>query len=60
MDFAGQFVTDVWHGVLQGRPPAQKTRRLLGSIYRMAFLQAFRDAQEQTNTETLTTESAQG
>jgi hypothetical protein len=43
MDFASQFVHDVWIGVLHGKPPAQKTRRLLGSVYRMAFLQAFRE-----------------
>ena len=43
MNFAEQFVTDVWQGVLNGKPPAQKTRRLLGSVYRMAFLQAFRN-----------------
>ena len=44
--FAEQFVNDVWLGVLQGKPPAQKERRLLGSIYRMAFLQACRQAQK--------------
>ncbi|UJS22923.1 hypothetical protein [Thiothrix winogradskyi] len=43
MDFAHQFVHEVWLGVLHGKPPAQKTRRLLGSVYRMAFLQAFRN-----------------
>lgn len=56
MDFAGQFVNEVWLGVLNGRPPAQKTRRLLGSVYRMAFLQSFRDHDKQAasteNTET--------
>lgn len=51
MDFARQFVTEVWFGVLNGRPPAQKTRRLLGSVYRMAFLQSFRDSQSQTDTD---------
>ncbi|MEN8128900.1 MAG: hypothetical protein ABFS45_01620 [Pseudomonadota bacterium] len=60
IDFARQFVTEVWQGVLQSKPPAQKIRRLLGSVYRMAFLQACRDAQKQTDTETLSTESAQG
>ena len=42
MDYASQFVKDIWQGVLSGKPPAQKSRRLLGSIYRMAFLQACR------------------
>lgn len=42
LTFAEQFVNEVWQGVLNGRPPAQKNRRLLGSIYRMAFLQTFR------------------
>lgn len=58
MDFARQFVTEVWLGVLHGKPPAQKTRRLLGSVYRMAFLQSFRDAQPQADTETSVTEPA--
>lgn len=52
IDFARQFVTEVWHGVLHGKPPAQKTRRLLGSVYRMAFLQSFRDARSSTDDET--------
>jgi hypothetical protein len=43
MNFATQFVNEVWLGVLQGKAPAQKSRRLLGSIYRMAFLQSFRN-----------------
>ena len=60
MDFAQQFVTEVWQGVLHSKPPAQKTRRLLGSVYRMAFLQSFRDADTQADTDTLATESAQG
>lgn len=40
LDVAGQFVHDVWNGVMKGRPPTQRARRILGSIYRMAFLQA--------------------
>ncbi len=64
MDFASQFVHEVWMGVLHGKPPAQKTRRLLGSVYRMAFLQAFRNATaNETNQpieDTATLELAQG
>lgn len=60
MNFAQQFVTEVWQGVLHSKPPAQKTRRLLGSVYRMAFLQSFRAADAQADTDTLATESAQG
>lgn len=60
MAFARQFVTEVWQGALHGRPPAQKTRRLLGSVYRMAFLQSFRDTQQPADTDTPVTESAQG
>lgn len=61
MDYATQFVTDVWQGVLGGKPPAQKSRRLLGSIYRMAFLQACRrqskiNKAEKANTSAITTE----
>lgn len=40
LSFAHQFVNDVWFGVLNGRPPAQASRRVLGSIYRMSFLTA--------------------
>lgn len=64
MDFASQFVHEVWIGVLHGKPPAQKTRRLLGSVYRMAFLQAFRNTTtNETNQpieDTATLEVAQG
>ena len=34
------FVNEVWFGVLKTRAPSQRNRRILGSIYRMAFLQA--------------------
>jgi hypothetical protein len=40
INFATFFVESVWQGVLKQRPPSQSTRRLLSSIYRMAFLQA--------------------
>ena len=56
MNFAAQFVHDIWLGVLQGKPPAQKSRRLLGSVYRMAFLQSFRNNANDATAET-TTES---
>jgi hypothetical protein len=58
IDFARQFVTEVWQGVLNGKPPAQKNRRLLGSVYRMAFLQSFRDAPSQIDTAASVTESS--
>ncbi len=38
--FARRFVEDVWLGVLNGRPPAQASRRVLASIYRIAFVTA--------------------
>ncbi|MEA3278393.1 MAG: hypothetical protein U9Q81_24480, partial [Pseudomonadota bacterium] len=44
--FARQFVDAVWFGVLHGRPPAQASRRILGSIYRMSFLTAPRPKDE--------------
>lgn len=53
MNFASQFVHEVWLDVLQAKPPAQKARRLLGSVYRMAFLQSFLNS----TTETPTTET---
>lgn len=54
MNFATQFVNEVWSGALQGKPPAQRTRRLLGSVYRMAFLQGFRHNSSATTSEELT------
>lgn len=46
LEVASLFVNEVWKGVLQQRPPAQKTRRILGSIYRMSFLLAARNFSE--------------
>ena len=40
ISFATFFVESVWFAVLKQRPPSQTTKRLLSSIYRMAFLQA--------------------
>lgn len=57
MNIASQFVNDIWLGVLHGKPPAQKSRRLLGSVYRMAFLQSFRTNTEQPSTSVALTES---
>lgn len=57
MNVASQFVNDIWLGVLHGKPPAQKSRRLLGSVYRMAFLQSFRTNTEQPSTSEVLTES---
>ncbi|MCF8142439.1 MAG: hypothetical protein K9N21_00825 [Deltaproteobacteria bacterium] len=37
------FVNDVWFGVLAGKSPTQKSRRILSSIYRMAFLKTHHD-----------------
>ena len=47
VSFARQFVNDVWFGVLNGRPPSQTSRRVLGSIYRMSFLNAPRPKGEE-------------
>lgn len=49
LDVAGQFVYEVWNGVLKARPPTQHARRILGSIYRMAFLQAAQASKESQN-----------
>lgn len=57
MNFASQFVREVWIGVLHGKPPAQKARRLLGSVYRMAFLQGFRHSSAETSSSEALTES---
>jgi hypothetical protein len=45
-EVAELFVRDVWLGALKGRPPGQNDRRVIASIYRMAFLTAQR---KQTN-----------
>lgn len=39
---AEQFVREIWQGVLKQRPPTQRARQILESIYRMAFLRAAR------------------
>lgn len=38
VDVAELFVTQVWYGALKECPPNQSNRRILTSIYRMAFL----------------------
>ena len=57
MNFASQFVHEIWIGVLHGKPPAQKARRLLGSVYRMAFLQGFRHSSAEASSSEALTES---
>lgn len=57
LEFAEQFVNQVWLDVLKGKPPAQKERRLLGNIYRMAFLQACRQAQKDRKAASMTAET---
>ena len=39
LDFAEQFVKEIWVGILQQRPPSQTAKRLLSSVYRMSFVQ---------------------
>ncbi len=46
LTIAEMFVHEIWHGVLKQRPPTQRTRRTLGGIYRMAFLQAVHSRSE--------------
>jgi hypothetical protein len=46
LNLAELFVNQVWFGVLGGRAPSQKSRRILSSIYRMAFLQTHRQRAE--------------
>ena len=59
LTFAEQFVDEVWFGVLSGKPPAQKEKRLLSAIYRMAFIQAHRQAQKQRKAEKAARESTE-
>lgn len=51
LTFAEQFVDEVWFEALGGKPPAQKEKRLLSAIYRMAFIQAHRQAHKQRKAE---------
>jgi hypothetical protein len=46
LELAELFVREIWNGVLKRRPPTQRIRRVLGSIYRMSFLQTARIAAE--------------
>jgi len=43
MAVAELFVNEVWHGVMKGKTPSQKSRRVLSSIYRVAFVKAHRE-----------------
>lgn len=45
-EVAELFVNQVWLGVLKGRAPSQRHRRVLASIYRMASLQAHKERVE--------------
>lgn len=45
-EVAGLFVDEVWLGVMKGHFPPQKSRRVLSSIYRVAFLKAHREISE--------------
>jgi hypothetical protein len=42
LDVAALFVRDVWLGALKGKTPSQGDRRVMASIYRMAFVTAHR------------------
>jgi hypothetical protein len=53
-EVATLFVDKVWNEILNGRSPTQSTRRILGSIYRMSFLQASRSQSEETPDSTTT------
>lgn len=46
LELAEFFVREIWNGVLKRRPPSQNNRRVLSSIYRMAFLQTVRNRPE--------------
>jgi|WetSurMetagenome_2_1015567.scaffolds.fasta_scaffold08790_2 hypothetical protein len=42
LDVAELFVQDIWLGALKGKMPSQSNRRVMASIYRMAFVTAHR------------------
>ena len=46
METAAIFVNRVWFPVMKGRFPSQKSRRVLSSIYRVAFLATHKDRVE--------------
>ena len=43
LDVAELFVKEVWLGALKGKTPGQNDRRVIASIYRMAFVMAHRN-----------------
>jgi len=55
--FAHFFVDEVWITVLKQRPPSQRSRRFLSSVYRMAFLQASKNKKLKNKKLTITENS---
>ncbi len=49
-EVAGIFVNEVWKEVFKNRFPTQKTRRVMESIYRVAFLKAHRNIKIELDT----------
>jgi hypothetical protein len=43
VEVATLFIEEVWLGALKGHAPSQRTRRVLGSVYRMTLLQTFKE-----------------
>ncbi len=43
VEVAQLFVEEVWLGALKSHAPSQRTRRVLGSVYRMTLLQTFKE-----------------
>lgn len=50
IELAEFFVKEVWKKVMKGKNPSQKTRRILSSIYRMAFLNTHRERYQEKET----------
>ncbi len=48
-EVADIFVNDVWKGVFKDKYPSQKSRRVMSSIYRVAFLKAHKEMRELQN-----------
>ena len=48
-EVADIFVNQVWKGVFKDKYPSQKSRRVMSSIYRVAFIKAHKEMRETQN-----------
>lgn len=56
---AEYFVDQIWLQILEGRAPAQRMKRILGAVFRMAFLQESKRLLKERQTENRNTNDAE-